>query len=1088
MTMPFVTPQSSGASAGVRVPEPAVDLAALVQHLAGAIRPLSLADPRHPAADRPFITWDAGERVLTMDTHAVLFRLWARAAARQAMRAFLVDAEVPKTRARAYLGGVIKPGSELALRDATKNLVDGIDGQVEAAMGAGFDPALLATTPAASVLETLGQRVGSDPAVALQGPTRISRTLIGAVPETQERRRDEIARVMSAVEEVEGTRETHIRNFFASVEPRLLAEGYSPGKVTAALGYHSQNAQKSGTQLARFFDFLEGDALSRVRVEVGSHVMETLGHEAEQRRRKGIKGDWALLASYVRRAAGMLELLRSPRTPALRVNLSAEFGQSGSFNLRDEAITAGFVTCLPVWPEWKTQMFEEQFPPSTSAGGPTISRELTYRFRVNGVVPGSGETSFVTRLKRIERDWLRLTADTDQAGTPGQRVARSLAEVVFLWAAIPEGDDTPADPAQALDAARRLAQLLEQEGRPAIEEVMRDLHARSGIMQRIARALTALLRERGTVLTRSVSGRRWSYYVNVLPGVVDMQRIGDELADPLACGPQAPQEQIDFLRHIWITREESLTGALLSIKVQVRLMERSLYSQGVLEVVETRRVPPENLVQAVWRPAALRGQDDLRETLWLVSPRVEVLYDTGTVGWQKERATKPEDLHGLAATRSALAILVHTTLLRLAQHAAAAAGRRPTFSVLRLQERGRDPEGLGGEEAIYAAAQAVEIALGRDVDARMQGVSLDADEEDNRYRRRGAYAALFAGFPLQFSQPWGERPPAGVITFATRPCNDHPDLPTAQGLTLVLARSYLASPIDSPFVGYDLRTLGNRTELCDPSVALPDTVAEEIERMYNLGCRHIILISHRFGRRRVGGGAAHPRLLEQGETIARLTQSHPDLTLYPLVRDLFHATRIRQRDHHREDAFEVLRVSDHAAGIALSLPEEHSRLRRRYEPVYSLATLHVVGGEEAATVKPQSGFCTYFLLRDGGTIPAEVRVRIEGNLLGDDSPVRATLLAVLRGLHYLEAERAAAGHVQPVLDPYSWMTPDTVGKVGEVLALPPSRRRGGSVGLSLAALLNRTSRTVHGLPRPGASPGDASAAPPGARTTPEARQ
>jgi hypothetical protein len=1087
MTMPFATRPSAGASAGVRVPEPAVDLASLVQHLAASIRPSSTADPKYPAMEQPFITWAPDGRVLTLDTHAVLFRLWARPAARQAMRAFLIDADVPKTRARAHLGGAIKPGTELSLHDATRRLVDAIDEQIEAVMKAGFDPAILSTTPSGALLDTLGRRVGSDPEGTLQGPTRVSRTLIEAVPETQARRRDEIARVMSAVEEVDGSRETQIRDFFASVESRLLDERYSARQVSAAIGYHTRSAERSGTQLARFFDFLERDALSRVRVQVGSHIMEALSNEAEERYRRGVKGDWALLVAYARRAAGLLELLRSPQTPALRVNLSAEFGQNASFNLRDEAINAGFVTCLPVWPEWKTQMFEEQFPPSTSAGGPTISRELTYHFRVNGVVPGTGKTSFVTRLERIERSWLRLAADPAQAAPPEQRVNRSLAEIVFLWAAIPEGDEAPTEPAQALDAARNLAERLEEGGKPAIERALRELHLRAGVMERIARALTALLREKGTLLTRSVSGKRWSYYVNVLPGIVNMQRIGDELDEPLACDSHPMQEQIDFLRHIWVSRDTSQAGALLSVRVQVRLMERSLSSLDMPEAIATRRIPPNTLVQAVWRPSALKGRADPRETLWLVSPRIEIMYRPDTVGWPKQRATKPEDLHALAATRGALAILVHAALLRLCQHAEAASGSRPRLSVLRIQERGRGSDALGGEEAVYAAAQAVEIALGRDVDARMQGITLDSDEEEDRYKRRGAFAALFAGFPLQFSQPRGERPPVGVITFAARPCNEHPDLPAAQGLALVLARSYLAAPIDSPFGGYDVRNLGNRTELCDPSGALPDTVAEEIERLYTRGCRHVILISHRFGRRRVGSGAAHPRLLEQGETLARLTQSHPDLTLYPLFRDVFHATRLRQRDRHREDAFEILRVSDHAAGIAFALAEEQARLRRRYEPVYSLATLHVVGGEDAATLKPQSGFCTYFLLRDGGAMPAEVRVRIEGNLLGDDSPVRSSLLAVLRSLHYLEAERATGGHVQPVLDPFDWMSPETVGKVGEVLALPPSRRRGGSVGLSLTALLDRTSRTLRALPRPGGAPAGEAPVPPAGRKAPEAQ-
>lgn len=1066
------TSPSSGALAGVRLPEPAVDLAPLVRHLAAAVPRPSTPLPTFPATGRPFLTWDPDARALVLDTEAVLLRLRTSGGALQAMRAFLIDADVPKATARAHLGGVIRTGTEAALRDATGRLVAAIDAEIDRAIGDGFDPALLSTTPAAAVLDTLGQRVKLDPSRVLQGPTRLSRVRLETVPETRARRRDEVARVMDAVEDVDGTRATHRRNFFASVERRLLAEGYTPRRVAAALQYHQHNAEASGTQLARFFDFLENEALSRVRLHVGSHLMEALGAEAAERQHAGVAGDWSVLVAYIRRATGLLEALSTAETPALRLNLSADFGQDASFNLRDQVITAGFMTGLPVWPEWNTQMFEEEAPPASSSSGPNVTRELTYRFRVNGIVPETGQPSYDTRLERIEKDWLRLTPGPGEPAARELRVNRSLAELVFLWAAVPSDDATPPDPVEALAATRILAGRLEEGGKPALRQALGELRARSGMIQRVARSLIALLRETGTVLTGSVSGRRWDYYLNVLSDLVNLQRIGAELDEPLVATGQGAPEQVDFLRHLWITRDQGLPGAVLSVRVQVRLRERSLSTIGTTATLVTRRRPPDTLMQVVWRPPTSKRPGVAPEDSWLVSPRIEIGYDIRTVRWPEGKAAEPRALYVLAATRSALAILVHLTLLRLIQRAEAASGRRPTLSVLRLQEHGRGAADLGGDEGVYAAAQAVEIALAREVDLRMQGLAFDSPPRDARYKERGAYTALFAGFPLQMSQPDGERPPIGVVTYATRPCAEHPDLPDASGRNLVLARTYLATPIEAPFAGYDVRTLGSRTELGDPAVALPDTVVEEIEGLYARGCRHVILISHRFGERRVGGAAAHPRLRSQSEVLNRLAQSHPDLTVYPLVRDLFYATRLRQRE--REDAFEILRASDHLAGTDSSVSGDQARPSRRYEPVYSLATLNVVGGRAATFQKPQSGFCTYFLLHDAGMAPAELRVRLEGNLLGDASPVRSSLLGVLRGLHYLEAERSIGGSVQPVLDPYDWMTPGTMGKAGEVLALPPSRRRGGSVGLSLVALLDRTARIAHTFFLPGQGPGAAS--------------
>src|SRR5262249_55449808 len=172
---------------------------------------------------------------------------------------------------------------------------------------------------------------------------------------------------------------------------------------------------------------------------------------------------------------------------------------------------------------------------------------------------------------------------------------------------------------------------------------------------------------------------------------------------------------------IWITRDQSLPGAVLSVGVQVRLMERSLSTVGSPRTLTTRRQPPETLAQVVWRSSVLKRRGAAQESLWLVSPRIEIVYDVRSVRWPEGKATEPRALHVLAATRGALAILTHLTLLRLIQRAEAATGRRSALSMLRLQERGRGADDLGGDEGVYAAAQAVEIALARDADLRMQG-------------------------------------------------------------------------------------------------------------------------------------------------------------------------------------------------------------------------------------------------------------------------------------------------------------------------------------------------------------------------------
>jgi len=751
----------------------------------------------------------------------------------------------------------------------------------------------------------------------------------------------------------------------------------------------------------------------------------------------------------------------------LPLNLSAVYGKQADFDVRDHTSTAGFVRCLPIWPDWMTQMFEEQLS-GASGEDARVVRELTYRFRVNGDVPESpGDSAYTYRLRRLEGQWLQLLGADDEV--PAQRVARSLAELVFLWAVIPTNTQTPPSGEDALHAALQLVERLEQGGRPALIMALGELRQRAAIVDQVSDGLKFLMRAEGTVLAPISLGRTWTYYVNVLRGILDMQRVANP-EHALVCSPSPKQEQIDFLEHMRVTPDHGIRDALLSIQVRVELSEYSLHLSGSPSVVSLSRKRPDRLAQVVWRPYMLDENGagsrwepalDGRDRPWLVPGRIEVQYSPKSLRWPPGKAKDPQGMQLLAATRAALAVLVYTTLWRLLQRGAPAAVPRPSVSVLRLQQVGREADAFSGEESVYAAAQAIEMLLGRDTDLRMQGIVLD-NQPSNRFKEQGAYAALWAGFPLRMAQPMGERPTIGVISFAARPANDHPDLLDLPGLMLVLARTYLATPTDSPFRGYEVRCAASGTEIIEPDESLPPSVDAEIARLYEAeGCRHIILLQHRFGQRRVGGHAAHSRLRHQDRLLAELAPRYPDAVIYPLVRDTFAATRLRSRRISTEDAFEILRPDEH---VMLDNTEEGRTLRRNYTPVYSLATLHVVGGRGAETDKPQSGFCTYFLLRDN-LAPVEVLAQLEANLLLSNSAVRPSLVSVLRSIHYIEAERAIGPQsVQPVLDPYDWMAPTNTGKVGEVTVFESTRMAHGSVSLSLTALLHLVSGVLHTLP------------------------
>jgi hypothetical protein len=1054
---------NAGALLTAQVPEPSVDLATLVEFLAESLSPTGTAGPDA----WPLFSWSPADRTLGINTFGVLWRLRGPDQPRRVLsQSFIANAQVPRSSQRAHLGGRLKPQTEGRLRVAVEKLVRGIDAEIATLESAGVDIRGLVAADARTLLNQIARQLGISDEDRLQGPTRLAPTRLTEVAHTQDARRDDVARYLAAIEQTDGTREGHLEDFLHAIESLLQREQYPEVTIRAAIAQHRQLAAETGKQLHRFFEFLDNEALSRVRLQIASRIMDAISTEAAARDEEHPDPDLRLLVAYACRAAGLLDAIATHGMP---LNLSAVYGKQGDFDIRDHTTTAGFVRCLPVWPDWMTQMFEEQVSRGSGAEGRVV-RELTYRFRVNGDVPESpGDSAYTYRLRRMEGQWLQLARDEDDTDVPTQRVARSLAELVFLWAVIPTDEQSPASGDDAFQAAQDLVARLEQGGRQALVAALSELRQRASIVDRVSDGLKYLMRAEGTVLAPISLGRTWTYYVNVLRGIVDMQRVANT-EHALVCSTSPKQEQIDFLQHLRVTPDHGIRDALLSIQVRVELSEYSLHISGERDVINLSRKRPDRLAHVVWRPykrnrggssvewePALAGAD----LPWLVPGRIEVQYSPTSVRWPPGRAKDPQGLQLLAATRAALAVLAYATLYRLLQHGGPAAAARPSVSMLRLQQVGREADALSGEESVYAAAQAIEMLLGRDADLRMQGLVLDS-QPSSRFKKQGAYAALFAGFPLRMAQPEGERPTIGVISFAARPANDHPDLPDLAGQMLVLARTYLATATDSPFRGYEVRCASSSTEVIEPDESLPPAVDAEIARLYEEeGCRHIILLQHRFGQRRVGGHAAHSRLRHQDRLIAELAPRYPDAVIYPLVRDTFAATRLRSRRISTEDAFEIMRPDEH---VMLDGSEEGRTLRRNYTPVYSLATLHVVGGAGAESDKPQSGFCTYFLLRDN-LAPVEVLARLESNLLLSTSPVRSSLISVLRGIHYIEAERAIGPKsVQPVLDPYDWMAPQNTGKVGEVLVFDSTRAAHGSVSLSLTALLHLVSRVLHALP------------------------
>jgi hypothetical protein len=177
-----------------------------------------------------------------------------------------------------------------------------------------------------------------------------------------------------------------------------------------------------------------------------------------------------------------------------------------------------------------------------------------------------------------------------------------------------------------------------------------------------------------------------------------------------------------------------------------------------------------------------------------------------------------------------------------------------------------------------------------------------------------------------------------------------------------------------------------------------------------------------------------------------------------LYREVFPATRLHLRTRYRESGFEALRLADHQE-FAI---DPADTLLKQLLPIYTFATLSIVGTDEAS--RPQSGFCTYFLDTDYQVRNVEWREQSRANLVGVNPGARASLIAVLRGLHFLEAELQPEGALRrAVLDPFAWISPDTCETAGEFQAVGNVHGRpNGRVLLSLPALLSHVTDALHG--------------------------
>ncbi|HEV2122624.1 MAG TPA: hypothetical protein VGW38_07605, partial [Chloroflexota bacterium] len=304
-----MTYTADGASLEVRFVEPSVDLATLATCLAEAVPGHAVQTDRQEQPAALLLNWDPVERVLSIDTRVVLARMTRTRGFRTLSTGFCRDTTVPRSKARAHLGGHIVDGTDGVLRQALDCLTANVESALDSLIAAGLDPTVLVQSDPERTLRVMGSKAGVSPDDFLRTRTQVRRTTFGHVAKTQRERQEEIARLMAAVEEMDGGRADHFERLAMAVRELLRADGCHEHEIEAALAFYREQAQTPGTQLSRFFDFLEDEALARIRLQVTFRMMEAIASEAFARVEGADGADMALLVSYVRRTVALYQSL-----------------------------------------------------------------------------------------------------------------------------------------------------------------------------------------------------------------------------------------------------------------------------------------------------------------------------------------------------------------------------------------------------------------------------------------------------------------------------------------------------------------------------------------------------------------------------------------------------------------------------------------------------------------------------------------------------------------------------------------------------------------------------------------------------------
>jgi len=1061
-------PGQNGAIVTARSVTPSINLVSLVEHLCKAL------DPDTGTRGLPYLEMQGSK--LCINTYIPLRRLLASPDFRVALApsdptgeqsGFVRNLVGAKKNMQVHVGGRLLHATEKSTSKAIEKLQSIVADRVDAALSS-TDICSLAFKSTEAGLNAfvatlnLAQKGKRAPMkfVMPKIPTEakmVPITFVSSECRGPDTSRD-VARVLTAIETIDG-RDT-LDLLLKGIENKLRKSDRNSHEIEEVLDCIRSQRNRPGSLIREFLDFLQDSALARVRLQVSMRIMEAV---AVQSFSPGFK-------EYVYRVKQCYETFGGPNGDALILDASSALGQSSVSDFAEHLRKALFYKCLSVWPSGDAQIFEVK--PNPDQGIQSV-REVTYRFRVNGDNPlaerssgGAPMPAFNARIAQLRENLTSAASTIDFA----RNAKRDLAELLFLHLVTPDSMNA-SDAADMLARAQRFASDLSANPMDTINATLNSLESRCGVVANLSRELIKILKNRAKRVVSMARQKSDKFRVSLHKNIINWEAIDSITPNTdILVKAQSGDNATAWFSHLTISQDEVVPGSLASFLVETDLQERILVEAGSRYTSIMKRDLSAPMLPVRFVPVRrenlgiVTDLDDDDSRLFDTGIGVDLQYHMHHLGFNTEKEDKDLDKsrreHLRAASVTAFTLLAYVTLYevqkRLRTHMPDAG-----IAMLRLQHKGRQlnqtKDYQGGSTAVYVASKAIAKALAREGFIKLQGITADEAKNDAEegYRQRSALHALIGGQRLQFPLH-GCLDKVALVTYVTRPCDKHPAHTDADGY-IFLIRTYAAQR-EGNSGNATLQQLYMRSRLVESRKDFknPQPVLDEIDRLQAQGFKHVLLLSQHFGNRHIGRAserhAPHGTLEFLDEAVKRF----PDVHLYTLRRDVFPATRMRDRDSG-ESGFEVMNFKDHQEMYA-SFGNE---VMRSVVPIYTFATMTVVGKNPDG--RPQSGFCAYFFDVEQRLADVQMREMVRQNMLGignDATEVNRSLTSVLRAIHFMECEVSLTkNHLIPVLDPYGWINPERNANAGELEII--RSRRSASVLLSLPAVLAHVTKVLH---------------------------